>query len=497
MLFNYIMRYIILHLFFFAIVIGNNQNRLDVNGQANFNYIARLSNYSIINLPYRLFSANIKYGSKKFLAQSTIAIEHRIRKSTDFLESTSPTDFSWDLRELYLYWETKLGVLKIGKQISSWGSVDENSPLDIINPIDYYYLFSSGINRKLATFSANYTIYKNNTKFNIIFSPIHNTNRIPLNDSEFPIELPLVPEQIQIFNKEKNPNEYGLQVSQNFRFGDLNIVYFSGFDRVYNFTGVNTWGQGVSLNVPRFDILFGYRKTEMIGLGGSFFGKFFTLRADIGFFKTRDLNNQIDRNYPNFLYISSQGKYVEIFDSFGYDSLHFSFPMNEKADYYQSTIQIETELPFDIDLIGQIFLFENKNYSSDSLPISEDIPLPVLNDMDFSQLNPKNFFTPGIGAPLAVLSKKISLISLEKKIFDDQLKLTFGSMLDIDNARTNEKIPGSLYSLNSEYNLYDNVLCIAGITKIKSSDDHPDGEDYRFKKMENFSHFHFQLKYFF
>ena len=103
----------------------------------------------------------------------------------------------------------------------------------------------------------------------------------------------------------------------------------------------------------------------------------------------------------------------------------------------------------------------------------------------FSQLNPKNFFTPGIGAPLAVLSKKISLISLEKKIFDDQLKLTIGSMLDIDNARTNEKIPGSLYSLNSEYNLYDNVLCIAGITKIKRRDDHTDGEDYRFKFLSN------------
>jgi len=483
--------------FLLSTLIGNSPVKLDINGQTDFNYIARLSDYSIINLPYRLFSIKVNYGSKHLSVRSSIAIEHQIRKNTDFLGSTSPTDFSWDLRELYLYWEIQLGILKIGKQISSWGTVDDNSPLDVINPLDYYYLFSTGIDRKLATFSANFDIYKNNTRLNFVFSPIHNTNRIPINDSEFPIELPLVPEKIQIYNQEKTPTEYGFLLSQKFDYGDLNLVYFNGFDRIYNFTGVNTWGQGVSLNVPRFDILFSHRKTEVLGYGFSLFNDFFTIRADFGLFKTRDTNNKINRDYPGYLYISSQGKYVEIFDSFGYDSLHFSFPMNEKAEYSQSTIQLETELPFSINLTGQLFFYDTKSYSSDSLPVSDDIPLPVLDDMDFSELNPKNFFTPGMGAPLAILSNRIGLISLDKNIINNQLKISFSTMLDIDNYGTKEKISGSLYLLKSEYNVYDNMVCVASITEIKSINSHPDGDNYRFKMMEDFSHFQIQIKYFF
>ena len=201
--------------------------------------------------------------------------------------------------------------------------------------------------------------------------------------------------------------------------------------------------------------------------------------------------------YPGYLYISSQGKYVEIFDSFGYDSLHFSFPMNEKAEYSQATVQLETELPLRINLTGQLFLYDTRSYSSDSLPVSDDIPLPVLDDMDFSQLNPKNFFTPGMGVPLAILSNRIGLLSFGKKFNDDQIKITLTTMLDIDNYGTKEKISGSLYSLKSEYNIYDNMVCIASITEIQSINNHPDGENYRFKMMEDFSHFQIQIKYFF
>ena len=261
------MRLRIILFYFFSFVMGDSSVRLNINGHADFNYISRLSDYSIINLPYRLVTIKANYGSKVLSIRSSIAMEHQIRENTDFLDDTSPTDFFWDLRELYLYWETQLGILKIGKQICSWGTVDDNSPLDVVNPLDYYYLFSRGVDRKLATFAANFDIYKKNTRLNLVFSPIHNTNRIPINDSDFPIELPLVPEKIQIYDQEKTPSEYGFLLSHKFGFGDLNLVYFSGFDRIYNFTGVNTWGQGASLNVPRFDILFSHRKTQLIGYG--------------------------------------------------------------------------------------------------------------------------------------------------------------------------------------------------------------------------------------
>ena len=73
--------------------------------------------------------------------------------------------------------------------------------------------------------------------------------------------------------------------------------------------------------------------------------------------------------------------------------LFISFPMNEKAEYSQTTLQLEAELPFSISLTGQLFLYDTISYRSDSLPVSDDIPLPVLDDMDFSQLNPKTFYT--------------------------------------------------------------------------------------------------------
>ena len=60
------------------------------------------------------------------------------------LENNNSQDFVLDMREMYLTYYTNSGELRIGKQIHSWGSADENSPLDNISPIDYLYLFESG-----------------------------------------------------------------------------------------------------------------------------------------------------------------------------------------------------------------------------------------------------------------------------------------------------------------------------------------------------------------
>ena len=35
-------------------------------------------------------------------------------------------------------------MISVGKQIHTWGSVDQNSPLDNASPYDYYYIFSVG-----------------------------------------------------------------------------------------------------------------------------------------------------------------------------------------------------------------------------------------------------------------------------------------------------------------------------------------------------------------
>ena len=69
-----------------------------------------------------------------------------------------------------------------------------------------------------------------------------------------------------MFGLERNPFELGAYLERSFGMGDLRLSFFQGYDRTFNFTGINTWGAGSSgLNNPRLDILFGYRKTNVIG----------------------------------------------------------------------------------------------------------------------------------------------------------------------------------------------------------------------------------------
>ena len=63
-----------------------------------------------------------------------------------------------------------------------------------------------------------------------------------------------------------------------------------------------------------------------------------------------------------------------------------------------------------------------------------------------------------MGVPLAILSNRIGLINLEKITGGAQLKIAFSAMLDLDSYNTKKKIPGSLLSVKSEYNVYDNVV---------------------------------------
>ncbi len=55
-------------------------------------------------------------------------------------------------------------------------------------------------------------------------------------------------------------------------------------------------------------------------------------------------------------------------------------------------------------------------------------------EINVDELDPKNIFTPGYGSPLAVLTKKVIIMSLEKSFFDEQLAITASSIFDIDNT---------------------------------------------------------------
>ena len=449
-------------------------------GYVDLYYISRLSDQSIINLPYRIFSLNIDHQNGDLMLRSTIALEHKLRKDTYFLSNNSPTDFELDMRELYLQMFTSWGEIRLGKIIHTWGNADENSPVDIASPFDYYYTFDSGIDKKLAIFSSAIDVYLENIKLGLIFSPLHNTHRTPQNDDEFPIKLPVSPSEDQIMKIDGLPYELGAYINRSFSFGDISLNYFTGYDRLFNLSGVNGFGHGPSLSNPYIDVVYGYRKTNMTGLGSTIFFGDVELRGDVAVFNTEDENNSISRTSP----------YLPEF----YDSLHYSYPLNEKARYFQMTVQLEAELPFDIKFVGQFFNYDTLDYSSDSLPLDEDVSIPNL-EISVDDLDPKNIFTPGYGSSLAIMTKKALILSLEKKFFDDQLILTASSILDIDNTDYDGTSPGYILSFGAAYTIIDNLELTIGYTNIKGDKDHPLGENYRLYIMEDFSHIRADLKY--
>ena len=196
------MKFFIFIILFPMICIGQISNSLSGNIVLYTAY--RTSDIELIRLPYRLVNINFQHQNNNLQWNSTIAIEHHLRKDTETLSNSNPQDISFDLREMYLSWFTSFGEINIGKKIHSWGMVDENSPLDNINAYDYYYLFIGGSDKKIGSYSLSSDIYYNSWKFGFLFTPLHSTNRIPLNESDFPIELAAIPEQYQILPIKKN-----------------------------------------------------------------------------------------------------------------------------------------------------------------------------------------------------------------------------------------------------------------------------------------------------
>ena len=114
-----------------------------------------------------------------------------------------PQDFLLDLREFYLTWYTNFGEIRLGKQIQSWGFVDENSPLDNSCAYDYNFLFETGTDRKIATNSLAMDMFYKNIKFGFTTSPFHQINRLPSSKADFPIDIPVNPKDYQFIKGKK------------------------------------------------------------------------------------------------------------------------------------------------------------------------------------------------------------------------------------------------------------------------------------------------------
>jgi hypothetical protein len=112
-------------------------------------------------------------------------------------------------------------------------------------------------------------------------------------------------------------------------------------------------------------------------------------------------------------------------------------------------------------------------------------------------MQPKDLFTPGMGVPVAILTDKAIFVILKKTLLREQIYLSLTSMIDAMQHNSISGFPGYLNEMKIEYLINQNLKLLIGITSINGSEKHPDGKNYQFKKMENFSHSRFELKYYF
>ena len=288
-------------LFFICAMIFCQENN-NFTGNLNYFYVSRLSDGSIINLPFRIADFIYQKDEGDFSVYANMAMEYRLPSENHFLVNTSSQDFTWDLRELYLTWFLPIGEIRFGKQINSWGNVDGNSPINNINANDYYYLFSIGTEQKIGSFSTAGELYINNWTFGFSFSPIHNTNRIPLNDIEFPVKMPASPRASQLLEID-NPLEFGGYLSKSFEKGDFTTSYFKGYDRSFGLSGANVYADDNFL-YHKLDTVFSYRKTEVLGLGVIYFlGNLFVviMRISILMIQMKILREVIQIELPIYL----------------------------------------------------------------------------------------------------------------------------------------------------------------------------------------------------
>ena len=89
---------------------------MSLSGYVNYTYISRLSDRSLINIPYRMGSLNFEKQSGVLSLNGNFSLEYHLRDDSYFLGSSNPQDFILDLRELYLTWYIPMGEIKIGKK---------------------------------------------------------------------------------------------------------------------------------------------------------------------------------------------------------------------------------------------------------------------------------------------------------------------------------------------------------------------------------------------
>jgi hypothetical protein len=451
-----------------------------------------------------MFSYEPILSYNNFNLVANTAIEFRLKDIDDGIM----VDNVFDIRELYLEWITPIGDFSIGKQIISWGSASANNPTDNISPYNYYYLFSLGNEQKEGVLAFNSIIYWNELTLNSVFIPFHNTHVLPLNDPEFAISTPIVPKDEQINDMQHTPfplsfypfkvspsYEYGFSINVPLESADITASYYSGNDRIMSFFGANLWtGQDSNPEAVKPDTVLSYRRTNMFGLGFASYSDNISFKWDLGYFITDDQTinigdstlyrywewgvDQIIQECEEYNIMAEFNPiFQEIEDCYNDPKFNNSEIIDNRAKYYQITLEMEYSPTNDFIIIGQI---------TDSRLLEIGTADSIKYSGGTIMFDPAEYFMPGMGSPNTFMSDySISLIA-QKSFPDKGLEIKYLGIYDL-------YMKGSINELGFDYEISNNLHFLGAINKIKSNNT----KENQFSAMEDFSHLRLEIKYFY
>jgi len=144
-------------------------------------------------------------------------------------------------------------------------------------------------------------------------------------------------------------------------------------------------------------------------------------------------------------------------------------------------------LPWEVQFAGQYFQYDTLDIISTALPNMDALTGLTPEEKDtLRDLNPADFFFPGMGAPMALLTKRALLLNVIKKMYDNRIELSLRTMMDMDNS-------GKLIEMGFAYDINESLKSYLAVTKIIGDDTQID--KYTFNNMEDFSHIRCELTY--
>lgn len=406
-------------------ILGMGQ--IGISGNFTPSIMLRISDGSLINLPFRAGDLTLSYSVGDFDLTTNLALETR-------WEDAEFNEDMLQLREAYVSWYPSFGEVKAGMLIHAWGAADANNPTDNLSPYDFYYMFLAGTDRKAGNLGVTLDTYLGDWQAQIAFTPEAKANRFPFNEPDFPIQFPFEPES---YVDLESPAEFGIRIQRAFGFGDISASYLKGHDQSFSLLAlVGT--------PPVLAPMFGYRDTDVIGLDFVAFPGNWTVRGEGGYFMTEapGYSDPIPSGYSRI-----------------------EFPVD--ASYFQYVMQIEYQFANQVSVMAQLLGTEVLD--------AEGLTRATDGSMGVTLLTTDNF-TPGLGTPFAMISNRVAIISSMGTFLDNSLELSGMTMVNLEET-------GYMISLGAEYSLWEGLNLVARSGYFMGGDE----EGNRFSEMEDFS----------